>query len=101
MTAAPPLQETTDHRPLPVEVECYAGYRGEQSPRRFRFRERWIAVAEVLDCWLAPDHRYFKVRGEGGDVYILRQDVPKLEWELTFYTARPGIPAGSGRVPCR
>jgi len=70
---------------LNVRVECYAGYRGEQTPRRFSFGGQWNDVAEVLDAWLAPDHRYFKVRAEDGACYILRHDVASEIWQLTMY----------------
>jgi hypothetical protein len=68
-----------------LRVECYAGYRGEESPRRFWLGAREVEVAEELDRWLAPDHRYFKVRGDDGDVYILRHDPELDRWELTLY----------------
>jgi hypothetical protein len=68
-----------------VSVECYAGHRGEQTPRCFRLGDSDIEVAEVVDAWLAPDHRYFKVRDAGGDVYILRNDVVRDRWELTMF----------------
>jgi hypothetical protein len=42
-------------------------------------------VAEVLDAWLAPDHRYFKVRGDDGACCILRNDVPTGRWELAMF----------------
>lgn len=70
-----------------IEVECYAGYRGEETPRAIRFRSRRVAVVEVLDRWLAPDHRYFKLRGQDGGLYLIRHDVAGLEWELCFYDA--------------
>lgn len=69
-----------------IEVECYAGYRGEETPRRFRMGTNQIEVIKVLDHWLAPDHRYFKVLGDDNAVYILRHDTEKWTWELTFYT---------------
>jgi hypothetical protein len=68
-----------------IDVECYAGYRGEETPRRFRLGERRVDVQGVLDQWLAPDHRYFKVRGDDGDVYILRHDTVRDRWELTMF----------------
>jgi hypothetical protein len=40
---------------------------------------------EVLDRWLAPDHRYFKVRGDDSAVYILRHDEGAGEWEMTMF----------------
>ena len=73
---------------LSVRVQCYAGYRGEETPRRFSIGSRNIEVLEVIDQWLAPDHRYFKVKGDDDGVYILRHDVASDRWELTLYDAR-------------
>ena len=84
-------KETDLARPdLDVSVECYAGHRGEETPRRFTFDARTIDVAEVLDAWLAPDHRYFKIRGDDGARYILRNDVVTGRWELTMFD-RTGV----------
>jgi hypothetical protein len=71
-----------------VRVECYAGYRGEQEPRRFHLGGRAVEVREILDRWLDPAHRYFKVRADDGATYILRHDAASDRWELTFFTAR-------------
>ncbi len=70
---------------LTIRVICHAGYRGEESPRRFFLKSRAIDVAEILDRWLAPDHRYFKVRGDDGALYIIRHDTVNDQWELTMY----------------
>ena len=72
-------------RDLAVRVECYAGHRGEESPRRFFLGERRVEVAEVLDRWLAPDHSYFKVKGDDGALYILQHDEVTNAWELTMF----------------
>jgi hypothetical protein len=72
-----------------VRVECYAGHRGEETPRRLFVDERAIELTEVLDQWLAPDHRYFKVLGANGALYILRYDVDGGFWDLTFLERRP------------
>lgn len=82
-----------------VDVECYAGYRGEETPRRFRLGERQIEIAEVVDSWLTPDHRYSKVQDTQGDLYILRNDVASDRWELLHIT----VPAqgGDSRDPRR
>lgn len=68
-----------------IRVECYAGYRGEETPRRFSFGSRTVEVAEVLDRWLAPSHRYFKVGGADGGLYILRHDTDSGRWALVLY----------------
>ena len=68
-----------------VRVECYSGYRGEETPRRFFIEGKCIEVAEVVDRWLAPDHRYFKLRSPEGDLYILRHEVRSEQWKLTLF----------------
>lgn len=70
---------------LQITVECYSGYRGEETPRAIVFGDDYVEIAEVLDQWLAPDHRYFKVRDEDGHTYILRHDPVCDVWELTMY----------------
>ena len=80
-------------RPYEIRVECYAGHRGEQTPLRFYLGDNEIEVAELLDSWLAPDHRYFKVRSDDDAVYILRHDTEQQCWELTMFDA------GSGQRP--
>ncbi len=70
---------------MTLRVECYAGHRGDEEPRAFYFGERRVAVTEILDRWLAPDHRYFKVRGDDAAVYILRHDILRDRWELTLF----------------
>ena len=69
---------------LLVSVECYAGYRGDETPLRFRLGERVVEIIEELERWLAPDHRYVKVRTADG-IYILRNDVTSGEWEVTLF----------------
>jgi hypothetical protein len=74
-------------------VETYAGYRADESPRAFVLGTRRVVVEQEFDRWLDPQHRYFKVRGDDGGVYILRQDVPSDAWELILFNA------GGGRAP--
>ena len=68
-------------------VECSAGHGGEPTPTLFSFGGATIKVVEVVDAWLAPDHRYFKIRGDDGACYILRNDVMSDRWQLTVYDA--------------
>jgi hypothetical protein len=74
---------------LKIRTESYAGYRGEETPRRFAFGERTVEVVEIVDRWLGPDHRYFKVRGDDDAVYILRHEAGTGVWELTLYVREP------------
>ena len=70
---------------MEIKVDCYAGYRGEETPRCLRMGVRSLAVVAVQDRWLAPDHRYFKIIGDDGGVYIIRHDSQRDRWELTCY----------------
>jgi hypothetical protein len=82
-----------------IEVEACAGHRGEPTPRCFFVGARRVEVAEVVDRWLGRDRRYFKVRGDDGDLYILRHEMALPEgagdhWELTLFAS-----AGSPLLP--
>jgi hypothetical protein len=67
-----------------IQVECYAGHRGEETPRAIHIGDRRVEVLEIIDRWLAPDHRYFKLRATDG-VYIIRHQTQGDRWELTMF----------------
>lgn len=71
--------------PFIIFVECNDGYQGEESPRRFFMGDKSIEIEEVVDRWLAPEYRYFKVRVGENDIYILRHDELVQQWELTMF----------------
>ena len=73
---------------LQRHVECYAGYMGEETPRQLQLGPSRVVVVKVLDRWLAPDHRYFKIEGDDGGMYILRYEVVEQRWELTMFESR-------------
>jgi hypothetical protein len=73
---------------MKLKVECYAGYRGEEEPVTFLLGERRIEVIQIVDRWLSPEHRYFKVQADDGGTYILRHDEPSGRWDLTLFQAR-------------
>lgn len=75
---------------MALRVECYAGYRGEETPRALYLGERRIEVLEVLDRWLAPEHRYFKLRAGDGGIYIVRHDSSSERWELILFDSGRG-----------
>jgi hypothetical protein len=75
-------------RLLSIRVECAAGHRGEQTPRALILGDRRLDVSEVIDAWLAPDHRYFKLKATDGDTYLVRHDERSDSWELTMFRAQ-------------
>ncbi len=68
---------------ISLQVECYAGYRGEETPRRFSLGEKKVEVIDVVDRWRTPDHHYFKVLGDDGGVYVLLCANASGQWEMT------------------
>lgn len=73
-----------------IRVDCYAGYRGEETPRCIRFSQRRIRIIQVLDRWLSTDHRYFKVLGDDDGIYIIRHDMIDWRWELHYFEQKDG-----------
>ncbi|MFQ5520207.1 MAG: hypothetical protein ACE5FK_02315 [Candidatus Methylomirabilia bacterium] len=69
----------------PVEVECYAGGRGEETPRRLRSGGCWEEMT-VLDGWLGESVegknrlRWFRVRLEHGPEGLLYYDEALDAW---------------------
>lgn len=68
-----------------VQVETYVDENGAEKLRRFRFDNRAIEVADNIDQWHGGDYRYVKVRDGDDNVYILRHNDFRGEWELTMY----------------
>jgi len=85
---------------MEIRVECYAGYRSEEEPRAFWLGERRLSVMELVDRWLEPASRCFKVKASDGDLYILRYDAARDVWELGAYT-RAQAAGPSGLAPAR
>ena len=67
---------------LAVAVDCYAGHRGDETPRRFTRGDLRIEILTVVEQWRTPDHRYFMVR-TAEETCTLGQGVTSGGWELT------------------
>jgi Domain of unknown function (DUF6504) len=83
-----------------VRVECYAGARADESPRRFTWDGRCIEVAEVSQRWRqaeslpsSPPADCFEVRGADGLAYRLEHRPDSDEWFLLRPTPERIIPA--------
>jgi hypothetical protein len=75
---------------MQIKVKCYAGYRGEETPRIISFGSRKVEAKEILDRWLDPAHRYFKILGDDKAIYIIRHNMDSWIWELIFYQESKG-----------
>jgi hypothetical protein len=68
-----------------VGVECYAGYRANERPRRLTLGGQTREIVEVEDRWYSPGETFFRVRVEGGDRYVLRYVEAQDIWSLEGY----------------
>ena len=87
-----PNSQSSPYGLIRLAVKNYAGHRGEQEPSAFTVADgARREVREIVDRWLAPDHRYFKVRADDGPVCIIRHDVAGDGWELVMYEVGAGL----------
>jgi hypothetical protein len=70
-----------------VSVECYAGHRADERPLRFTLSGRRYEVLDVDDQWYSPEARYFRVRADDGNLYVLRHDERRDVWGLDAFRA--------------
>ena len=70
---------------MKIHVESEATPAGPEMPQRFRLEGRTIEIVENIDQWHGPDYCYFNVKGEDGNLYILRMDMGRAAWELTMF----------------
>jgi hypothetical protein len=73
---------------MSLHVECYAGFKADERPLRFRPRDsdsKTFEVAEVLDQWYGIGYRCFKVLADDGNTYILRHNEKEDEWILDSF----------------
>jgi hypothetical protein len=74
---------------LPIQVESYAGYRNDETPRSFIWNKRRYEIVEIVDRWYQasrdpaiPASDYFKVRAADEMPYVIRLDRQSSAWYL-------------------
>lgn len=74
--------------PEPIQVSCYAGSRGEETPRDFRTATAGrLLVVRVLGHWLQEGERrghkdYFRIIASDGKTYTIYRDRSLDLWFL-------------------
>jgi hypothetical protein len=70
-------------------VECYAGYKGEETPRAFLYQNRRFEILEILDRWYEGGidpagitHDYFKVKTADEGTLVLRYTPRFQAWTV-------------------
>ena len=74
-------------KPMKLSVECYSGRKADERPVRFWLEGELYHVQRVLDQWYDPEHIFYKVRADDGNLYILRQQTSTLDrtWDLVSF----------------
>ena len=78
-------RDEIEQHAVQVQAETYVDQDGVEKLRRVRFDSRQIDITENVDQWHGVDYRYFKVRGSDGNLYILRHNEIRADWELKMY----------------
>lgn len=70
-------------------VESYSGYRGDETPLRFVWDGRKVAVRRIARRWREPDAECFRVIGDDGLVYELRLSGDSWVVRCRSHAAKP------------
>ncbi len=72
-----------------IDVECYAGYKANETPKGFVYNDKHYNITEILDRWYeggikagAPQLDYYKIKVEDGAEYIIRYNHLFDSWAL-------------------
>ncbi len=72
---------------VPIQVECYSGYKADETPRRFCFEGEWVEIVDVVDRWYQgagdpewPIADYFKVADGEERFYLIKHDRESDAW---------------------
>ncbi len=69
---------------LAVAVDCYTGYWGDETPRRFTRGDQLVEILAVMDQWRTPDHPYFTgISILAARIRTLIREVPKANAECS------------------
>ena len=81
-----------------ISVESYSGYKANERPSAFIFRDTRKEVAEILDRWYEggtqpgrPEVSYFKVKTTDGEVFLLRDLAFSMSGRSGSRTAPPAF----------
>jgi hypothetical protein len=79
-----------------VAVECYAGYKGGETPRAFIYQNRRFENLEVMDRWYEGGidpcgvaHNYFKVKTSDEEIFLLRYTPRFQSWTVCRQVPKP------------
>lgn len=74
---------------IPINVECWSGYKADEYPKCFYLEDVRHEISEVIDRWYQgeynpewPVSNYFKVVTSAGAQFIIKHDLQADKWFL-------------------
>jgi hypothetical protein len=74
---------------IPINVECYSGYKADEYPTCFCHEGIKYEITEITDRWYQSDKNpewpvsdYFKVKTACGKLFIIKHDLDNDLWNL-------------------
>ena len=68
-----------------LKVECYSSSKLNERPVAFSLSNSRYKVEEIIDRWYGEGSRYFKIKADDDNIYLLKYDELKDRWEWVFY----------------
>ena len=67
------------------KVECYTSSKLNERPVAFVLSNSRYKVEEIIDRWYGEGSRYFKIKADDDNIYLLKYDERADRWEWVFY----------------
>ena len=68
-----------------LKVECYTSSKLNERPVAFSLSNSHYKVEEIIDRWYGEGSRYFKIKADDENIYLLKYDERMDRWEWVFY----------------
>jgi hypothetical protein len=87
-----------------INVEAFAGAKGEETPRAFSHEGSQLTVTEIVTRWYTETHCYFRLQADEGSIlaYVASHDLENLIWEVgRGPETTEQVMAPDGRTACQ
>ena len=68
-----------------LKVECFKSSKLNERPVAFSLSNSRYKVEEIIDRWYGEGSRYFKIKADDENIYLLKYDERMDRWEWVFY----------------
>ena len=68
-----------------LKVECYTSSKLNERPVAFSLSNSRYKIEEIIDRWYGDGSRYFKIKADDDNIYLLKYDERMDCWEWVFY----------------